>query len=622
MEGNELVENLNYSLGTASYLKSWEKSPQPETARGLAQAYFKMRDFLQAEAWYGRLQREGALKEEDKLNFAEVLIGNSKYTEASNLLNSMQSKGSPDWELLMNTAMHAREKLNQPSNYQIQPLENINSSFSDFAPQFSSANKLLFVSDRTGNSTGFVDKKNSLNSEIYGWTGNGYLKVYEVDWISETEQGEVKENLEFVNRLHIGPVFTSDFMQFATITETQKFRKNSSKSSKRDYTLFPEIYFKSPSDSIEEFQKLPFNSPFQFSVSDPFFDEETKRLYFSSDMPGGFGGSDIYYSELIGEENWTEPVNLGSKINTKGDERTPYQDEDGTFYFASNGWNGIGGLDIYLSENKEASFGDPVNLGSPINSNRDDFGFIKSRTEEKFVLLASDRAGGKGLDDIYMGMLIEEVQMKLKGKVFDKSTGAVLENAVVTLNDENNNILGTYVTDYDGAFEFTVQPESVLDLQAKMTGFISETIAEIEIGEGNTPSDSVTYQDIYLEKIAVGKTYTLENIYYDFDKWDIRSDAEPELVKLAEKLKENPTMKIDLYSHTDSRGNDAYNMKLSEKRANAVVDFLVQLGISKERLRPEGFGESKLLNNCKNGIECTEEEHQLNRRTEFKITAF
>ena len=282
----------------------------------------------------------------------------------------------------------------------------------------------------------------------------------------------------------------------------------------------------------------------------------------------------------------------------------------------------MGGLDVFRTQFEDGEYAEPENLGSPINSNRDDFGLSLVPGSDTQAVYSSDRVGGKGLDDIYFADLYVKKDLVIKGEVLDKETGEKLEDAVVTLHDNQDQVVNTYISEENGAFRFKVNFDQLVHLEAKKTSYLSGSSGDILIPTAAQIQDSVIIHNIYLDKIAVGKTYSLENIYYDFDKWNIREDAKPELDRLIKILEENPTIEIELYSHTDSRGTNAYNLKLSDKRAQAVITYLKESGINENRLKGVGFGEEKLLNSCDNSAECTEEQHQENRRTEFKIIEY
>jgi outer membrane protein OmpA-like peptidoglycan-associated protein len=330
---------------------------------------------------------------------------------------------------------------------------------------------------------------------------------------------------------------------------------------------------------------------------------------------------DLYKISFLGDSAWSDAVNLGTEFNTIGDERSPFIDEMGDLYFSSDGHPGLGGLDVFLV--KGFQLNNPVfleNLNSPINSNRDDFFFSKSN--DNYAFLSSDREGGKGSDDVYRVKYAMEEVFNLKGEVLDKQDGKPIKNSVVTAINHRTGVNTRFVTGDDGQFEFFLPTLNSYKLAASATDYLSNTIDNVLTGSPNERLQGEKYVQLSLEKMELKKTYKIENIFYDFDKWDIREDAKPYLMKLAYLLLENPTMKIELHSHTDSRGINEYNQKLSDKRAQAAVEYIVSLGISPSRITSKGFGESRLINHCKDGIDCSEDEHQENRRTEFIILDF
>ncbi|MNQ89066.1 Outer membrane porin F precursor [compost metagenome] len=329
-------------------------------------------------------------------------------------------------------------------------------------------------------------------------------------------------------------------------------------------------------------------------------------------MPGGAGGADIYVCQRGADGNWSIPVNLKT-LNTPGNERTPVLGDDQFFYFSSDGRVGMGGLDIYSAKMQQMQFSDIKNLGYPINSPQDDFAYIKTSALNGY--LSSNRVGGLGNDDIYSFAAQQVLAFKLTGIAFDKHSNLPLSDAIVILKKVQGQSLKVQ-TDHTGAFKFNLEQLSDYQLTGEKTAYRND-LAQLST-KGLTTS-TVIERNLYLEKAELDKAIRLENIYYDFDKSNIRPDAAIELNKLVKIMKDNPTIWIELGSHTDSRGNDQYNQWLSQSRANAAVQYIIDQGIDKNRITAKGYGETMLLNKCANGIKCTEAEHQLNRRTEFKI---
>lgn len=386
------------------------------------------------------------------------------------------------------------------------------------------------------------------------------------------------------------------------------------------------------------------SSPVRISVSDslawdgsPAFSRDGSTLYFSSNRAGGNGGLDIYRANMDASGRFGNPVNMGKAINTAGDEMFPFVAEDGKLYFSSDGHPGLGKLDLFVAVRSGGKIS-VENMGLPYNSSMDDFGYIEDENGNEFF--SSNRGGGKGDDDIYYYLAPEEprevvvveepdpkdkkvVNYYLVGEVV--SDGQPVDSAVVSIFKLDAGIETTFAEEITkgGKFgpikmeedeDYSLLTEKISYL-TKRDGFsmYGRSIPEVLLVKPVT--DTTFYVKIQLDRIFVGKTFRLENIYYDLDKHDIRPDAALELDKLVQILKDNPTIKIELGSHTDTRGSDIYNMRLSQRRADAAINYIVNKGISRERLEARGYGESELLiENAK-----TEEEHQQNRRTEFKV---
>ena len=629
LQGNQQYDMMNYAVAVEHYTLAWEQEELPKTARGLANSYLEMRNFELAESWFAKLDRNGELTQDDRLKFAKTLISNSKFEEGRRQLaiynKSDQEKDEQAVDMFLETIKDAKELLNQPKDVQVKNIADVNSEFSEFSGLIK-GDRLIFASDRLSESPKNlrVDEYNSLKSDIYGWTGNGYLQVYEAkgDWDKYVVDSIYQAN-DYQSPHHSGPVFeVSDFIFWVKAGKPDDDFQVS-KAKRKDFTLYPQIYYMEKKEGEwGDLKGLPFNSPYEYGLSDPFWDEKDKKLYFSSAQPDGSGNADIYYSKYLGDNNWSIPVNLGPEINTIGEERSPFIDAKGNSFFASDGRGGIGGLDVYKAEKYGNSWRNAENMGAPINSSRDDFAFFINEDIPDRGVVSSDRPGGKGLDDIYAVIMEVDSKMFLKGVVRDKETNEPLPHAVVELIDRTTGTNFNYVTDDKGEYDFVLNEETVYDIEGKKTDYITAEIKGLSTKGLRLFADTTISKDLYLDKIEIGKTIELENIYYDFDKWDIREDAALELDKLVKILNDNPTMKIELNSHTDSRGSDDYNQTLSEKRAQAAVEYIISRGISQVRIEAKGYGESRLLNGCDDGVECDEEQHQKNRRTEFTIVDY
>lgn len=616
-EADVQYELFNYIKAIELYTSAYQKKKTTHAAERLAESYRLTRDYKQAESWYAILVTMEGSKPDAVLKYAEALRHNAKYLEAKIQFNKYADLDKATtaaqrslWSASCDSAVKWMQK---PRSVTIKNEQGLNSAQSDWgAVKYESG--LIFTSDRTNKS---AEAKASINRPFlkfdgsklpdrntYGWTGNGYLRLYQKNGDS-VSLFPINPGTNY----HIGsPSFTADGNEvFFTLTRIPDHieRKKGEPS-----TINIELY---SSEKVDGKWAKPnafrYNAVNSYSVGDPLISGDGKTLYFVSNMPGGKGGTDIYKSTRNSDSTWTDAVNL-AEYNSIGNERTPMIDADNNFYFSSDGFAGMGGLDIFKAEGNLIQ-----NMGYPINAADDDFAFsLTSKTEG---YLSSNRAGGQGSDDIYSFIEKLVLSFKLEGKVFDKQTNEPLANAIVSLTKQDGNTLKTSTTD-DGSFKFNLDEESDYAIEAGKTNY--RTAAGEPLTTKGLTESTTLKRDMFLEAIVIGKAIKLENIYYDFDKSDIRPDAAVELDKLVTIMKENPTIWIELGSHTDSRGNDQYNQWLSQSRANSAVQYIIDRGVDKSRISAKGYGESMLVNNCSNGVKCSAADHQLNRRTEFIIT--
>ncbi len=341
-------------------------------------------------------------------------------------------------------------------------------------------------------------------------------------------------------------------------------------------------------------------------------------MYFVSDRDGGLGGTDIWYAQKVGKE-WSAPVHAGKIINTPFNEIYPHVGRDGkTLYFASDGHPGMGGYDIFRSEGRLASWSPPQNLGSPINSSYDDFSLFWVK-QDTAGYLASNRPGGKGRDDIYFVKRIIRpvIELAVHGTVRDASTKLPIPFATVTLYEMKGGQLiplDTFNTDQSAQYRFSLQPGKDYKLIGNAPEYLANEVT-VSTRDATRSMDLEADIDIYLDRIEIARPIVLQNIYFDFDKYDIRPDAAVELDRLAVLLERNPMLRIMIGAHTDTNGSEAYNIRLSNNRAKAVVDYLKQKGIDPKRLTWIGYGESQPLIYP----ELSDADEQANRRAEFRI---
>lgn len=373
----------------------------------------------------------------------------------------------------------------------------------------------------------------------------------------------------------------------------------------------------------EDVKLLSFNST-EYSCAFPFLSDDGKTLYFSSDMPGGFGGFDLYYSTKNNDNTWSTPKNLGTNVNTSRDEYYPFV-SGSKLYFSSRGLPGFGGSDIYVSTLTNNTAGKAENMGKPFNSPKDDFSFVIN-SSGKAGYFSSNREGESGYDLVYY-FKVKYVPDTLRGLVIDKITNKPVNAVTVSLfllaDDGTETKVNQMNTGPDGKWEFLVDPEKKYKVKYELPDYNTEerTVADINsVGEIKRNEDKAKLSPVYMTPIVKkNNVVRIDNIYFDFDKASIKAESYPILDNIASFLKDNPAARIELSAHTDAVGNDNYNLQLSKKRAQSCYDYLVSKGIETSRLVPVGYGEKKLLNACKKKDDCPEEQHAINRRVEVKF---
>ena len=367
--------------------------------------------------------------------------------------------------------------------------------------------------------------------------------------------------------------------------------------------------------------ELPFNSS-DYSVEHPALSPDEKQLYFASDMPGAIGSFDLFVTDINADGTYGAPKNLGSKINTDQREQFPFVSSDNILYFASDGHFGMGGLDIFKSEISDEKFFTPINLSNVINSNLDDFAIVINETNEKGYF-SSNREGGMGDDDIYR--FTKEKTYLIHGLVQDKNSLEILPGSLVSLLDENNNLINEMVVGDDAKYSFDIENNKSYKIKGTLKLYVPSVVEFSSDAKGDINKNILLLIESYddAEQNIVtdkGKTQIKINpIYFDFDKWNIRPDAAIELNNVVALMMKHSEMQLEIGAHTDARGSDAYNLKLSDKRAKSVLEYLIGKGISENKLKSVGYGETQPLNNCVEPNMCSEAEYSINRRCEFVL---
>ncbi|WP_316797749.1 OmpA family protein [Pedobacter frigidisoli] len=618
-EADVQYQLYNFTKAIDFYEQAYKKKPTLYVAERLGECYAFTGNYKQTESWYAIAAGMPDTHPENILHYARALQQNEKYTEAKQAYEKYIALNKDSSFIHNNTWLLSCDSsliwMQNPTKTIVSNQGKLNSLQSDWGA-FLHNNTLTFASDRGNVANGSMSQTPFLvfdgakrpDKAIYGWTGNAYLKLYSVNMDGTVQLYPVDANTVY----HSGPASFTENGKEMYFTVTKIPQKPVYVNGKLA-TVNVEIYSSKKNGSGNWSAPVPFkfNRVNEYSLGDPFISPDGNSLYFVSNMKGGKGGTDIYLSKKTNAGEWGTPVNL-MEINTEGNERTPYIYND-HFYFSTDGRVGMGGLDIFESKLIEGKLMPPRNMRYPVNSPQDDFAY--TRSDDKSGYLSSNRFGGLGSDDIYSFEEQQVFAFKLIGRVFDKISSQPLGNAIATLTKTDGQTLKIQTSE-NGNFRFDLDKVSDYDLSAEKTGFRSDA-AKVSAMDLTTSTE--IYKDLYLEKIVFDKAIRLENIYYDFDKFNIRRDAAVELDKLVKIMQENPSIWIELSSHTDSRGNDQYNQWLSQSRANAAVKYIVEKGIDKNRITAMGYGERRLLNKCASGVKCSDTEHQLNRRTEFKI---
>lgn len=623
-EADEQFELYNYHRAIELYEQAWKKKETTHAAARLAFCYKMQRDYKQTESWAALAATQTNSKPEDVLNYAKALQENGKYNEAKVQYNKywkLDQKINPKlvsrWIQSCDSAVRW---MKDAATVEILNEKSLNSPQSEWGAVKNgtnivfASNRLLVNSSKQKMPFFKFDEVKLPNRKIDGFTGAHYLKLFVKKKGDSVIEFPAAKNMSY----HKGPAsFTADgqqmFFTMTVVPEKMVYQKVAAVKGKLAIATTG-IYFalKDEHGNWKEAEAFKYNSA-TYSNGDPFISNDGEHLYFCSNMPGGVGGTDIYVSIKNKAGEWGLPMNL-KEVNSEGNERSPFFDLANNFYFSSDGYVGMGGLDVYVAILKKGQISQPINVGYPVNSPQDDFALVFDTDSSGYF--ASNRKDGMGDDDIYRFTKQKLAAYQLKGIVFEKSTGLPLTEALVTLKKEGGSQL-QFQTDATGRFKFNLDRAADYELSGEKTGFRNDLATLSTKGLPMVAAD--VSKDLYLERIVMNKAIRIENIYYNFNKADIRPDAAKELDKLVKIMKDNPTLWIELGSHTDSRGEDSYNLKLSQKRADAVVQYLIDNGIEKNRVTAVGYGETMLMNKCSNGVGCTEEQHQLNRRTEFKI---
>ena len=606
------------------YDKAYKQSKDRDLAALKAQSQFGYRDYVRAERSYSRIFRrdKDGIYDYLRLEYAIILIHNEKYAEAAKELNTVIDKSTDEEDVaeakILLEGINSMDKYPDNLEASISFIEgDINSPFEEYSPVLHPDGTLYFASFNRKSMITLDGKEEGYECKIFSSKRN-----------KDGEYEKPKPLSEQINRKD----FHAANVSFSEDGETMYFTRSQFEDAQPKNTKIWRA--KKTSRGWSQAAELPTVNGNWFATQ-PCEGElfGKKVLYFVADIPGGYGGLDIYYSTIKGDE-FSTPVNLGERVNTPLTEKTPFY-TDGTLYFSSDGYPGLGGLDIFYSTWDGTVWSDPSNMGFGYNSSVDDM-YYRSSPDGSKAYLVSNRANKKKrklksetcCTDIY-AVTLREIVVDLQALVDDPNgplLGATIELRDNSMDGEQSSKTNMSTND----FSFILEPEHDYTAVVTKEGYYPDSISFNTVGviddytirktiklnpKPVVPDDSGDET----ETITVNQAIRLNNIYYDFDKWDILPDAEESLDYLIEIMEDYPDIVVELSSHTDSQGRDGYNKTLSQKRAESAKYFMVSNGIDPNRIVPVGYGEEQIINQCVNGVKCSDDEHRRNRRTEFKI---
>lgn len=593
---DKLFARYEYVDAAKAYLKLVENDKgDAYVYKQLADTYYNMFNSTEAVKWYAKAT-ETDQDAETYYRYAQMLKANGKYEEANKQMQKFAAAAPNDQraKAFKENPNYVPRLLDKTKLYNVNPSD-ISSDKSDFGAVLYD-NSLYFASARNG------------ARKTYGWTEEPFLDIYKADYNSDGTITNAGVVASLNSKWHDGPVTISADGNTAYFA-SESYKEKDYEKDKKNNARFSQVYlFKATKsgDTWGELTALPFNDK-TYSNSNPSLSRDGKTLYFSSNRPGSLGGVDIWKVAINEDGTYGEPQNLGSKINTEGNESFPFiADDNKTLYFASAGKQGLGGYDVYQAD--LSSGAEATNLGKPVNTEKDDFAFSFNGTKN-VGFLSSNRGGN---DDILVVSPICGVDVTIV--VTDAKTGAILANANVAILDDKKNVIATEMSNARGEVKYRVECDKPYVVQASKDGYEGNTFAV-------TPSKGPTAKvDAALQPIDVIVTPTeiiLKPIFFEYDKSNITQEGAFELDKLVQVMKNNDKLVILAKSHTDNRGTDRYNQRLSERRAKSTAQYIISKGIDASRISAKGMGELEPKVDC--GKDCTEEQHAQNRRSEFLI---
>lgn len=598
---DELFQRFQFNQAIKEYLKLAEKPKYKSSSyvfEKLASSYYNIFDVENAALWYSKLIETNSLTDgEIHYRYAQILNALNKFEEANTQMDIFVKKSPSDYRAKAHKSKieYLKNYIDKPTDFIVKPITVLNTKFSEFGGFLTADNTFYFVSAEKVN----ADKKRK------GWNNQPYLDIYKAKFDGENFN-DIQPVKELNSKWHDGPLsITADGNTIYFISES--FNQNLYKKEKNNNLKLGQLglFIAKKSNDSWDIKPFPLNSN-KYSISSPAISKDGKTLYFSSDMPGTYGNFDIWEIEVT-KNGFGTPKNLGKEVNTKGYEDYSYISDDNILYFASNQRKGFGGLDIYAID-RTVENATAENLGATVNSKRDDFSFTYN-TKSKIGFFASNI---KGNDDLYMALPICKKQIQIIYK--DSKTKKSIQNVNTKVSNSKTDVFIKNNTKNKYSYEFLC--DESYTIASSKEGYVSQTTSLKSIENRTSNILEILLEPIEKAPIITETEVILQPVYFEFNESNITYQGALELDKLVVVMNSNPAMNIFVKSHTDSKGRDKYNMVLSDKRAQATVQYIISKGINESRISGKGFGESELKVQCK---KCTEAEHSQNRRSEFII---
>ncbi len=622
--GKTAYEELKYEESINLLEKGLAKKEDFAGRMSLARAYMSTGQYSKAAESYAIVNVEPEMSDADRVEYGKALMSSGNYTKAQEIFDAIltRDRGNEVVTALSSACKNVGTLKRDSALYSVKPLDlpGLKTVYSPMPYE----NGILVSAEKV-----LPGKKDP-------YTGLSYTDLYYVkkdgnSWATPTHMSELNGSF------HDGVSCISKDGKVMYFTRSNYDGKRLAKDAENVSNT--QIYYsnKSAEGNWSEPKALPFNDE-NFMFAHPTLSEDGKTLFFSSNKSGGFGGMDLYKSSLQ-ETNWSAPVNLGPNVNSTGNEVFPFYQNKDTLYFSSDSHTTIGGQDILYSVNRSGDWSKPYHLSYPINSAQDDFGIVFTESGSKGYL-SSNRMGA---DQIYEFEMFNPI-LTLKGLVTGAEDVLLIGGAKVTIMNLTDGTEEVIYSDENGEFSYLVQPGKNYRVKVEDDGHFVQTKEFSTIGKTSSEEIPMIFE---MKQLIVSNpdgngningnidgnadgnpnnldkdgefAYAVPNIYWDYNKWEIRPDSEPYLNQLVKLFKDNPNLKVEIRSHCDSRGSYPFNDELSQKRATAVVDYVIAKGVKRSMMISKGMGERKLVNGCKDGVTCSEEEHQKNRRTEFIV---